>query len=66
MVFAFLEYKKAVIKFLDNSNATVKPVVNSHSKRTPKLVFNTDYHLMQVTSIAECSKGAFCNTFYLY
>ena len=35
--------------------ATVKPVLSGHSKRTPKLVFNTDYRLMQVKSIAECS-----------
>ena len=34
----------------------VKPVLNSHSK-IPKLVFKTDYPLMQVKSIAECSKG---------
>ena len=33
---------------------TVKPVLNGHSKRTPKLVFNTNYDLMQVKSIAEC------------
>ena len=41
---------------------TVKPVLNGHSKRKPKLVFKTDYRLMQVKSIAECSKRAFCNT----
>ena len=33
---------------------TVKPVL-SHSKRTPKMVFNINYCLMQVKSIAECS-----------
>ena len=27
---------------------TVKPVLSGHSKRRPKLVFKTDYHLMQV------------------
>ena len=37
------------------TNSTVKPVLSGHSKRTPKLVFNTDNHLMQVKSIAECS-----------
>ena len=36
---------------------TVKPVIRGHSKRRPKLVFKTDYGLMQVKSIAECSKG---------
>ena len=34
-----------------------KPVLSCHSKRRPKLVFKTDYFLMQVKSIAECSKG---------
>ena len=29
------------------------------------LFFKTDYCLMQVKSIAECSKRAFCNTFDL-
>ena len=32
-------------------------------KEDQKLVFKTDYHLMPVRSIAECSKRAFCNTF---
>ena len=27
------------------------------------MVFKTDYYLMQVKCIAECSKRAFCNTF---
>ena len=31
---------------------TVKPVLSGHSKRRPKLVFKTDYRLMQVKSIA--------------
>ena len=34
-------------------------------KEDQKLVFKTDYRLMQVKSIAECSKGTFCNTFDL-
>ena len=38
---------------------TVKPVLSSHSKRSRKLFFKTDYLLMQVKSIAECSKGIF-------
>ena len=33
---------------------TVKPVLSAHLKRRPKLVFNTDYCLMHVKSIAEC------------
>ena len=35
---------------------TEKPVLRGHSKRRPKLVFKTEYRLMQVKSIAECSK----------
>ena len=42
---------------------TVKPVLMGHSKRTPKLVFNTNYGLMQVKSIAECSKGSILQYF---
>ena len=38
--------------------STVKPVLSGQSKRTPKLFFKTDYRLMQVKSIAECSKGS--------
>ena len=41
----------------------VKPVLSGHSKRTPKLIFNTDYRLMQVKSIAECSKGSILQYF---
>ena len=42
---------------------TVKPVFSGHSKRRPKLVFKTDYRLMQVKSIAECSKGSILQYF---
>ena len=42
---------------------TVKPVLRGHSKRRPKLIFTTNYRLIQVKSIAECS---FCNTFDLH
>ena len=34
-------------------------------KKEQKLVSKIDYRLMQVKSIAECSKRAFCNTFDL-
>ena len=34
---------------------TVKPVFRGHRKRRPKFVFKTNYRLMQVKSIAECS-----------
>ena len=48
--------------------STVKHVLSSHSKRRQKLFFKTDYHLMKVKSIAECSDGSllFCNTFDLH
>ena len=38
----------------------------STQKEDQKLGFKIDYHLMQVKSIAECSKRAFCNTFDLH
>ena len=52
----------------------VKPVLSSHFKEDRKMVFETDYHLMQVKSnhllqvksIAEFSRGAFCSTFDLH
>ena len=43
-----------------------KTTDKGHSKRRQKYVFKTDYPLMQVKSIAECSKRAFCNTFDLH
>ena len=45
---------------------TVKPVLSSHSKIDKTKVLKTDGSLTQVKSIAECSLGAFCNTFDLY
>ena len=42
---------------------TVKPVLSSHSKRTPTLVINIFYHLMQVKGIAECSNGSILQHF---
>ena len=40
---------------MKNINTTVKPVLSSHLKRTSKIGFKTDYHLMQVKTTAECS-----------
>ena len=37
---------------------TVKPVLDGHLQKEKKMVFKTTYHLMQVKSIAECSKGS--------
>ena len=45
---------KFYVKFLVLFS-TVKPVLSRHSKKRPKMVFNTNYCLMQVKSIAECS-----------
>ena len=52
--------------FHANQTSTVKLVLRGHSKRTPKqkLVFNTDYRLIQVKGITECSKhSAILSTF---
>ena len=43
--------------------STVKPVLSGHSKRRPKLVVNTNYRLLQVKSIAECSKRSILQYF---
>ena len=44
------------VRFLLFLIITVKPVLSGHSKEDQKLVSKTDYRLMQVKSIAECSK----------
>ena len=49
--------------FLCNS---FKPVLSSHSKRRPKMVFKANYCLMQVKSIAECSKGEHSAIFWTF
>ena len=41
----------------------VIPVLSGHSKTRPKLFFNTNCRLMQVKSIAECSKGSILQYF---
>ena len=38
------------------NSSTVKPVQNGHSQKRPKWFSRTNYRLMQVKSIAECSK----------
>ena len=45
---------------------TVKPVLSGHSKLDKTKVLKTNGSLMKVKSIAECSLGAFCNTFDLH
>ena len=44
----------------------IKPVLSSHSKIDKTNVLKTNGTLMKVESIAECSLGAFCNTFDLH
>ena len=51
--------------FYDNVD-TIKPVLSGHSKIGKTKAIKTDGSLMQVESIAECSLGAFCNTFDLH
>ena len=53
--------KRNCIVLASEFRNTVKPVLSGHSKQDQKLVFKTDYRLMQVESIA-----AFCNTFDLH
>ena len=45
--------------------STVKPVLSGNSKIGKTNVLKTNGSLMKVESIAECSLGAFCNTFDL-
>ena len=39
-----------------------KTCVKRPLSKRPKMVFKTNYRLMLVKCIAECSKWAFCNT----
>ena len=43
--------------------STVKSVLNGHSQKDRKSVFKINYCLMQVKSIAECSKGSILQYF---
>ena len=47
-------------------NTTVKLVLSRYSKIDKTKVFMANGSLMKVKSIAECSIGAFCNTFDLH
>ena len=47
-------------------NNTVKPVLSGHLKLDKTNVLMENGSLMKVKSIAECSTGAFCNTFDLH
>ena len=45
-------------KFVVLKSNILRKVIRGHSKRRPKMVIKTDYRLMRVKSIAECSKGS--------
>ena len=45
---------------------TVKPVLSGHSNIDKTKILKTNSSLMKVEIIAECSLGAFCNTFDLH
>ena len=47
-------------------HCTVKSFLSGHSKIDKTKVLKTGGSLLQVESIAECSTGAFCNTFDLH
>ena len=61
--FVLLMYIMILKRNLKNKTTTVKPAISGHSKRRLKLVMKTVYHLMQVKSIAECSKGSILQYF---
>ena len=49
---------------MSSNTNTVKPVYSDHCQKDKKLVFNTNYRLMQIKSIAECSKGSILQYFW--
>ena len=53
----------AIEKLRTQIVSTVKPKYNGHSQKDQKLGFKIDYRLMQVESIAECSKGSILQYF---
>ena len=54
------------LTWLLKKSTTVKPVLRGHSKEDSKICFTRQNPKMHVKSIAECSGGAFCNTFDLH
>ena len=62
MVLGGKELKKLNVYMYNKYNIITLSCSKTCLKYDQNLVFKTDYHLMQVKSIAECSKGAFCNT----
>ena len=56
----------AVCLYMSFLAGTVNPVLSSPSKIDKTKVLKSDGSSMKVESIAECSLGAFCNTFDLH
>ena len=54
------------LKLKNNIENTVNPVLSGHSKIDKTKILMTNGSFMKVKSIAECSLGAFCNTFDLH
>ena len=50
-----VEDRKVRMELFGKVDCTVKPVLNDHSKEDKTKVLKTDYCLIQVKSIAECS-----------
>ena len=57
---------KATTVGKSQTSITVKPVLSGNLKIDKTKVLKTNGNLMKVESIAECSFGAFCNTFNLH
>ena len=62
----FIEHCNSDYNADDTNGTTVKPVLNGHSRIDKTKISTTNGSLMKVKSIAECSLGAFCNTFNLH
>ena len=60
------DYIKVISPPVGKSLYTVKPVLSGHLKLHKTKVLKTNDSLMKIKSIAECSLGAFCDTFDLH
>ena len=59
-------YLRLQVILLPKFACTVKPVLSSHSKIDKTKILMTNDSLMKAESIAECTLGAFCNTFDMH
>ena len=62
----FTEHRSRSGSKLFETVVTVKPVFSGHLKIDKTKVLKANDSLMKVESTAECSLGAFCNTFDLH